>query len=153
MAKQQQPKKAKNQDFLDLCAWIEKEIMGYDENQKLQTKAVMRLQGLRRGQGYANTKVRANGNYSYDVILNTFKINKLEIQNAVRGKNFKSEEAKMAYVCAIVRGKINDVYDRMKSAEKSVEKIEQADTKAYAYQGAGYQPKKKEYNDKFEELW
>ena len=144
----------KNQVFLDMCTWIEKEIFNYDtEHQKLQTKAVMRLQGLRRGQGYANTKVRANGDYSYEVIWITFKVHKQLILNSLKGKTFRDEEAKMAYVCAIVRGKINDVYSRVMDATKSVEKIENADTQVYSHQGIGYQPKKKEYNNKFEELW
>lgn len=144
----------KNQVFLDMCTWIEKEIFNYDtEHQKLQTKAVMRLQGLRRGQGYANTKVRANGDYSYEVIWITFKVHKQLILNSLKGKTFRDEEAKMAYVCAIVRGKINDVYTKLQNKTKAEEKAENVNVASLENKGANYVKQSKESNKKFEELW
>ena len=44
----------KDADFKEMCAWIEREIFGYDENQKLQKMACLKLQGLRSGKVVAN---------------------------------------------------------------------------------------------------
>lgn len=144
----------KNQTYLDMCSWLEKEIFGYSEDQKLHTAACMRLQGLIRGQGYGNSHVRANGNYSYDVIWNTFKAQKMNILNSMRGKRFNNEAEKMAYACAIVRNNINDMYDRMENAKKSSAKTKSLSIDSYSYNGAEYQSKTDRKNDsKNEELW
>ena len=112
----------KDADFKEMCAWIEKEIFGYDENQKLQKMACLKLQGLRSGKVVANNNIENNGNYSIDVIWNTFRANKLLILKALKNKTFSSEQAKMGYVCAIVREHLNDMYQRMKNAELSKSK-------------------------------
>ena len=146
----------KNQEFLDLCRWVEKEIFGYDENQRLQSKACMRLQGLRTGQVIANNSHEKNGDYSIDVILTTFKLKKDIILRAINHKDFTSEENKMAYVCAIVRNNINEVYSKMKAEEKSKARVYDANINSINNVGASYQTKteeRKEKDKKFEELW
>ena len=45
-----------NQSWRELCSWVEKEIFGYDSNQKLQKNAILRLKGLSTGQVIANNK-------------------------------------------------------------------------------------------------
>lgn len=149
----------KNQEWLDLCTWVEKELFQYDGvTQKLKTAAALVLQGLRKGQHVANNKAQSYGNYPYDVILMTFKVNKNTILDAIRGKDFNgSESTKMRYICAIIRDKIDDVYTRYMNTKKSEEKIEKVNTESFEYQGAEYRSKTNEkpnkLNDKFEELW
>lgn len=147
-------KERKDQEWLDLCAWVEKEIFNYDSNQKLQKKACLVLKGLQSGQNVANNKCQTYGNYSFEVILYTFKANKLKIQNAIRGKEFKDESGKMSYICAVIRDNINDMYMRLQSAKKVEEKIEQVDTSVMEYEGAEYKPKEeKKINKRLEDLW
>lgn len=147
-------KARKDQEWLDLCAWVEKEIFNYDSNQKLQKKACLVLKGLQVGQNIRNNNQQEYGNYSFEVILYTFKANKLKIQNAIRGKEFKDESSKMSYVAAIIRDGINDMYMRLQSAKKVEEKIEQVDTSVMEYEGAEYKPKEeKKINKRLEGLW
>lgn len=144
-----------NQEFWELCLYVEKEIFGYESNQKLQKKAALRLRGLAKGQNIANNSFEQYGEYPYNVILLTFKANKNQIINAIRGKKFESEERKVAYVSAIVRDKLNDMYTRYLNAKKSDEKVVTINTDIMEYQGAEYKQTNEisEIDDKFEELW
>ena len=145
-----------NEQWRELCAWVELNIFEYEPTQKLQRQACLTLEGLRRGQVTANNKQDTYGEYPINVILLTFKANKNVLLSALKGKNFESEDKKMRYVAAIIRDKINDVYTRYLNAQKSQEKVERVDTSIMDYHGAEYQnstkiDKKKE--DKFKELW
>lgn len=145
-----------NEQWRELCAWVELNIFEYEPTQKLQRAACLTLDGLRKGQVTANNKTDTYGEYPINVILLTFKANKNVLLSALKGKNFESEDKKMRYVAAIIRDKINDVYTRYLNVQKSQEKVERVDTSIMDYQGAEYQnttktDKKKE--DKFKELW
>lgn len=142
-------------EWLKLCAWIELNIFEYDSKQKLQKRACGVLDGLRKGQGVADSRKPMNGEYPVEVVLMTFQVYKDKINNAARNKNFDSEESKMKYVCAIARNYINDVYTRYINAQKTKEKVENIDTSIMEYQGAEYQSTVKEdkKKDKFKELW
>lgn len=137
-----------------MCAWIEKEIFGYDENQKLQKMACLKLQGLRSGKVVANNNIENNGNYSLDVIWNTFRANKLLILKALKNKTFSSEQAKMGYVCAIVREHLNDMYQRMKNAELSKSKQDAVNIDVDSYNKNNYHKQTIDYeNSTFEDIW
>ena len=137
-----------------MCAWIEREIFGYDENQKLQKMACLKLQGLRSGKVVANNNTENNGNYSIDVIWNTFRANKLLILKALKNKTFSSEQAKMGYVCAIVRGHLNDMYQRMKNAELSKSKQDAVNIDVDSYNKNNYHKQTIDYeNSTFEDIW
>ena len=144
----------KDADFKEMCAWIEKEIFGYDENQKLQKMACLKLQGLRSGKVVANNNIENNGNYSLDVIWNTFRANKLLILKALKNKTFSSEQAKMGYVCAIVREHLNDMYKRMKNAELSKSKQDVVNIDVDSYNKNNYHKQTIDYeNSTFEDIW
>ena len=144
----------KDADFKEMCAWIEKEIFGYDENQKLQKMACLKLQGLRSGKVVANNNIENNGNYSLDVIWNTFRANKLLILKALKNKTFSSEQAKMGYVCAIVREHLNDMYQRMKNAELSKSKQDAVNIDVDSYNKNIYHKQTIDYeNSTFEDIW
>ena len=144
----------KDADFKEMCAWIEKEIFGYDENQKLQKMACLKLQGLRSGKVVANNNTENNGNYSLDVIWNTFRANKLLILKALKNKTFSSEQAKMGYVCAIVREHLNDMYKRMKNAELSKSKQDAVNIDVDSYNKNNYHKQTIDYeNSTFEDIW
>ena len=144
----------KDADFKEMCAWIEREIFGYDENQKLQKMACLKLQGLRSGKVVANNNIENNGNYSLDVIWNTFRANKLLILKALKNKTFSSEQAKMGYVCAIVREHLNDMYQRMKNAELSKSKQDAVNIDVDSYNKNIYHKQTIDYeNSTFEDIW
>lgn len=144
----------KDADFKEMCAWIEKEIFGYDENQKLQKMACLKLQGLRSGKVVANNNIENNGNYSLDVIWNTFRANKLLILKALKNKTFSSEQAKMGYVCAIVREHLNDMYKRMKNAELSKSKQNAVNIDVDSYNKNNYHKQTIDCeNSTFEDIW
>ena len=143
-------------EWNDLCTWLEINIFGYDGDKiKLHTPACMFLDGLRKGQGVANTSLPINGEYPMEVILMTFKMYKQQILNSIINKDFKTEASKMKYICKIVEGHINDVYVRYLNAQKSQEKAEHIDTSIMSHNGAGYTSTVKENKkeDKFKELW
>ena len=145
----------KDAEFRAMCAWIERELFNYNgTDQHLHTKACLRLQGLRRGQNIANNKHDEYGNYSVECVFNTFKANKLIIQNAIKGKDFADEYKKMAYICAIIEVRINEMYLRMKNAELSKQKQESIDTKAQDNDTAEYKRQTDEStNSVFEDIW
>ena len=123
----------KNEDFLQMCNWVERELMGYSGTQRLHKNACLRLQGLRKGQSIANKYV---------------------ILKAIKGKTFNSEDQKVAYICAIVSNRINDMYTRMKNAKKSEEKSEKIDIGAQNSEAAKYQRQTEEViNSTFEGIW
>ena len=144
----------KDNNWKELCSWVEKNIFNYDDNQKLQKAACLVLQGLKSGQNVANNKCKKYGDYSYEIILMTFKIYKQQILNSIASKNFDSERNKMSYVCEIVRDKINEVYIRYLNVQKSQEKIEQVNTDVITYDGAEYKKEEnKNKSNKFDNLW
>lgn len=161
MEKKQQDKEnfdRKDADFRKMCAWIEKELFGYNEDQKLQTMACLKLQGLRKGKAVANNNMEDNGNYSVEVVFNTFKVNKQKILRALKGKKFNLEANKMGYICAIVRNNINDVYTRMKNAKINQEKRESAALNKHPKNNTDPVEYKRQTedipnSDKFEEIW
>ena len=149
----------KYEEWIDLCTWVEREIFQYNSNMHIGKKASLVLSGLRHGQAVANNGFDVYGDYPLNVIKMTFIMQKAEILKAMRGKEFKGEEAQMKYVCAIIRDKIPNVYLRWLSSQKSEEKVEAMNTDNLEYQGAEYKIKtetkttQSKLDDKFKELW
>ena len=156
MAEKKEKLPRKDQDWLELCEWLEINIFNYNvPEQRLQTDACLVLHGLRKGKAVGNNLTEDNGCYPWNVILMTFKANKLQIQNAIRNKNFdNSERKKMTYICTMVRDKINDIYSRYLNAQKTQEKIESVDTSILEHESADYQNNtNKKINKRLEGLW
>ena len=147
-----------DKEWKNLCEWLEVNIFHYQiPDQRLQTDACMVLDGLRKGQGLADTRKPLNGYYPCEVLLIAFQFYKNTILNGIKGKDFgDSEENKMRYICAIVRDHLNDVYSRYLNAKKSHEKTETVELNAMSMEEtAEYQStvKDKKDNKKFEDLW
>lgn len=150
MAKKKMSEKDK-QDWENLYFYV-KSLLGYDENQALSSTMVLRLKGLLTNKFIENNNIQDGANYSYEVILNTFKFCKLDIDKALRTNNFADEQHKFNYILKIVEKNINTVYIKMKNIEKSQEKIEEIDTTIANYSGVKYEPRKNK-EDKFLDLW
>lgn len=135
-----------------LYEYVKTNIMKYDEDQALPSKYVMRLKGMLHGKYYESYSTKDWANYSYDVIINTFKYSMPDIQRALQTVSFKDEEHKFNYIMKIVEGNINDVYIRMKRVEKAKEEILRDDACSVPHKAVKYKPKKKN-KDKFSDLW
>ena len=150
------PEEKKNhQDFLEVCAYIEKELLGYENNQKLQKMAVLKVKGMTKGQIVANNKCEKHGDYPFEVILLTLKANKNIIVNALNKKNIESESGAVGYIGAIIRDKLNDMYTRYIRAKKSQERVENIDIDIMTHKGAEYKVSENnsKNEDKYKDLW
>lgn len=144
------------EDWDALYQYVRTNIMNYDEKQSLSTQAVLRLKGLLTNKFIENKGVKDTANYSYEVILNTFKYCYPDIQKGLKNNNFKDNEMyKINYIIKIVEPKINTVYMRMKNAKKSEEKIETFDMSHTENYTAKFKPKEstKIKTNKFDDLW
>lgn len=140
------------QDWESLYMYVKKNIMGYDENQALSSSMVLRLKGLLTNKFMENNNIESTANYSYKTVLNTFKFCFPNIQNALRTNRFTDEMHRFNYVLKIVEKNINDVYIRMKNAEKAKEEAMNTLVEAQTHTGAEFKPREKK-KDKFADLW
>lgn len=129
-----------------------KNLLGYDENQALSSTMVLRLKGLSTNKFIENNNIKDGANYSYEVILNTFKFCRFDIEKALRTCNFKNEQHKFLYITKIVENNINNVYLRMKNFEKAKEEAKNTIVETPTHIGAKFKPKEKKV-DKFSDLW
>lgn len=141
------------QDWEELYLYV-KNLMNYDENQALSRDMVLRLKGLITGKFLENNNIKDNSNYSYKVILTTFKYCSQSIQKALRTNRFQNEQHKFLYITKIVENNINTVYMKMKNVAKAKEEAANTTIDTTNYIGAEYQRKTKETNNKLlNDLW
>lgn len=141
-------------DWENLYYYVKSNIMNYDENQALSNTMVLRLKGLLTNKFIENNNITSTANYSYEVILNTFKFCSVDIQKALRTGNFKDEQHKFNYILKIVEKNINTVYMKMKNVAKAKEEAANTTIDTTNYTGAEYQRKTKETNNKLlNDLW
>ena len=143
------------QAWIDLDWYIRQNVMGYDENQGLNTNMVLRLKGLRWGQCIANTNNGKFANYTFDVILNTYKFCLPKIKKAFEYKRFDNDEHKFNYALAIVNRNIAEVYQRMKNMENAnkiaeVNASKSENAKIVEYKNTNDNKKKQK---KFNDMW
>ena len=136
----------------NLYNYVKTNIMGYDENQGLSSTMVLRLKGLSTNKFIENKNIKDGANYSYETILNTFKFCSQDIHRALRTNRFKDEQHKFLYVTKIVENNLNNVYLRMKNAERAKEEAKNTVVETITNVGAEYKPKEKK-KDKFSDLW
>ena len=152
MAKKKMTEKEK-QDWEALYFYV-KDLLGYDENQALSSTMVLRLKGLLTNKFMENNNIESTANYSYEVILNTFKFCSPAINKALRTNSWTSETHKFNYILKIVESNINNVYMRMKNVKKAKEEAKNTIIDTTGHTGAEYQRKTKEVNSKLlNDLW
>lgn len=139
------------QDWEELYLYV-KNLMNYDENQALSRDMVLRLKGLLTGKFIENNNIKDNSNYSYKVILTTFKYCSQSIQKAIRTNNFQNEQHKFLYITKIVENNINNVYIKMRDAEKAKEEAKNMTVESPTHTGAEFKPRENK-KDKFTDLW
>ena len=131
-----------------------KNLLGYDKNQALSNTMVLRLKGLLTNKFIENKNIESTANYSYEVILNTFKFCSPTINKALKTNSWTSEMHKFNYILKIVENNINNVYMRMKNVEKAKEEAENTVIDTANHTGAKYQKKTREVTNKLlNDLW
>ena len=150
MAKKKMTEKEK-QDWESLYYYV-KNLLGYDENQALSSTMVLRLKGLLTNKFIENNNIESTANYSYETILNTFKLCSQDINKALRTNRFVDEQHKFNYILKIVEKNINTVYMKMKNAQKAKEEAKSTAVEMPTHIGAEFKPKEKQVN-KFSDLW
>ena len=138
-------------DWENLYNYVKK-IMGYDKDQALSKNMVLRLKGLTTNKFMENKKIEDTANYSYEVILNTFKYCSPDIQRVFNSMTFVDEMHKFNVALKIVERNINTVYMKMKKVEKAKEEAKSVMVEMPVHIGAEYKPKEKK-KDKFSDLW
>ena len=139
-------------DWEALYTYVKSNIMGYDENQALSSTMVLRLKGLLTNKFMENGNIKDSANYSYEVILNTFKYCSVDIQRAFRTNTFKDEMHRFNYALKIIEKNINTVYMKMKNLEKAKEEAKNTTVEAPIHTSASFKPREKNI-DKFSNLW
>ena len=138
-------------DWDELYCYVKK-LLNYDENQALSNAMVLRLKGLLTNKFMENNNIESTANYSYKTILNTFKFCSQDIYKVLRTNRFNDEMHRFNYILKIVEKNINNVYMRMKNAEKAKEEAKNTVIEVPTHTGAEFKPREKK-KDKFANLW
>lgn len=149
-------KKQKEKDEWDaLYQYVRFNVLGYDENQSLSKNMVLRIKGLSSNKFMANNNIADTANYSYDIVLNTFKFCMPDIQKALNNNSFKDENHKFNYILKIVESNLNNVYIRMKNVKKTKEEANNIDTSNAAEYVNTFKAKNdtSKTSDKYNDLW
>ena len=116
MAKQRKMTDEELKQWDELYCYVKDEVLKYDElsGKKFPKDMILRLKGLHEGKFMANNNIKSLGNYSFDVILMTFKFCKLDIMIAMRSVEIKDETHMINLIMKIVEKNINTVVDKLK---------------------------------------
>jgi len=131
-------KKKDNEQWIELCEYVKKEILEYDDNMKFPQYLALKLQGIKRGEHIANNNHEAKANYDDYTILCTFKLCKRKIVTYLHENEKKIKDEKH---------KINLI---MKMIE---ERVESKDFNNQSNENAGYVKKTKETSDRMKKLF
>ena len=138
--------------FKELCNYVKTDIMKYDNNQKLSKNMILRLRGLKDGKYMANKNVPSLANYSYEVILLTFKyVKNHNLDYILSTKKFENEERKFNYIMAIVSNNINTIYNKVKQIKEEQTRAVEIHVDDLPNYENKYETKK--VDDKLKEFW
>lgn len=137
----------------NLYQYVKKDVLGYTPDMKLSKKFVLRLKGLSEGKFCSNKKIQPMASYSFETILTTFKVKKLDIMIALRNTKFKNEDHKVNYLMSIIENSINDIVMKANRIEKESEKAEEIEINIVENK-AEYKKKTQKKNSKIlNDLW
>ena len=145
----------KDKEWKELCEYVKKEILQYDDEMKFPKYLALRLQGLKKGQLVANNEYEIQAQYDDHTILCTFKLCKQRIVDYLHDNATKieNERHKINLIMKIVEPEINDVYLRLKNVKRTQEQIQGESFNNQSYEGAEYKKKTKDVNEKLKKLF
>ena len=148
-------RKTDHEQWIELCEYVKKEILEYDDNMKFPKYLALRLQGIKRGEYIANNKQKMQANYANMAILYAFKLHKKKIVAYLHNNENKirDEKHKINLIMKMIEPEINDVYLRLQRAEKSKAKAANRDLKNQLNNSAVYTKKTKETKDRMKKLF
>lgn len=148
-------KKIEKEKWNELCEYVKRGILEYDDNMKFPTYLAMRLQGIKRGEFISNNAHTKKAEYDDFTILCAFKLCKKRIVKYLHDneKNIKDERHKINLIMKIVEPEINDVYLRLKQSEKVQERVSEKSFDNQSNESASYQKKTKEVSEKMKKLF
>ena len=148
-------KKTDNTQWIELCEYVKKEILEYDDNMKFPQYLALRLQGVKRGEHIANNTHTANAHYDDYTILCTFKLCKQRIVAYLHNneQKIKDERHKINLIMKMIEPEINDVYLRLQRVKKSQTKSEKIMCDNQCNKSAKYTKKTKEINNRMKKLF
>ena len=148
-------KKKENEQWNELCEYVKKEILEYDDNMKFPQYLALKLQGIKRGEHIANNNHAANANYNDYTILCTFKLCKKKIVTYLHEneKKIQDEKHRINLIMKMIESEINDVYLRIQRVEKTKTKVEKMTFDNQSNENAVYVKKTKEINEKMKKLF
>jgi len=144
-----------NKDWLELCEYFKLQILGYTKEMKFPKELALRLRGLHYGNYIASKYIQKEAHYDFKVILTTCKICRPKIVKYFSDNQTKIQDEKHRINLAmmLIEKEINDVYIRVQQAKKSEEKIIEKNMPNQINDGANYQSKKKQADEKLKDLW
>lgn len=148
-------KEPENLEWLELCDYVKKEILRYDDNMKFPKSLALKLQGLKKGQYIANKYIPEGACYDDRTILYAFKFCKNKIVDYLdkNESKIKDENHRINIILKIVEPEINDVYMRLKQNKNQHDKLEYSSMELQSNDGAEYKKKTKDINDKLKMLF
>lgn len=148
-------KEKDNKDWIELCEYVKREILEYDDNMKFPQYLALKLQGIKKGQHIANNNIKAQANYDDKTLLCTFKLCKQKIVTYLHQneKKIKNEQHKINLIIKMIEPEINDVYLRLQEVEKVKSRVENTSFDNQSNVSADYTKKTKEVNDKMKKLF
>ena len=145
----------KDKEWKELCEYVKKEILQYDNKMKFPKYLALRLQGLKKGQLVANNEYEIQAQYDDYTILCAFKLCKQRIVDYLHDNatKIKDERHKINLIMKIVEPEINDVYLRLKNIKRTQEHIQGESFNNQSHEGAEYKKKTKDINEKLKKLF
>ena len=152
------PKNKMSREDIDgwnkLYQYVKYDVLKYDEGMKLSKQQILRLKGLLNGKYMDNNNIESTANYSYEIILLSFKYSMPDIRRALSTISFRDENHKFNYILRIVEDNINTVYLKMKKLEKAKEEARQQEVaEVVNYKNTFKSKEIKSNSGKFDDLW
>lgn len=139
----------------ELCEYVKKEILEYDDNMKFPRYLALKLQGLKKGEHIANNYQKPIAHYDDYTLLYAFKLCKKKIVTYLHNneKKINDEQHKINLIIKMVEPEINDVYLRLQRAEKTKLRVKNIVFDNQSNENAGYVKRTKEVNDEMKKLF
>lgn len=145
----------KNPEWHELCTYVKKEILCYDDNMKLPNYMILKLRGLKKGQHIANNNIKANACYDDYTILCAFKLCKAKIVDYLTNNESKinDETHRINIIIKIVESEINDVYIRLQQKKNREDIIKTTSYDNQFAESAEYTRQTKDTSEKLKKLF
>lgn len=151
----EQNKTRKDKDWMELCDYVKKEILLYDDNMKFPSYLALKLQGLKKGKHIANNKIKDAASYDDYTLLCTFKLCKGKILDYISKNESRivDEKHRINLIIKMVEPEINDVYSRLLSIKRDNDSLKSKTFDNQFNSGAKYTKKTEEVNERLRELF